>query len=102
PSDLRDLHSFPTRRSSDLNAGGWMLGREASLGDNAVLGFAFGETRANTTAGVAQDRSRDRQTQSQLYAGWHHGNAYLLGQAGFGQRSEEHTSELQSRENLVC
>src|SRR5207302_7490080 len=26
----------------------------------------------------------------------------LLGQGGMGERSEEHTSELQSRENLVC
>lgn len=74
---------------SDYSAGGWMLGREASLGGNAVLGFAFGEMRAHTTAGVAQDRSRDRQTQSQLYAGWHQGNAYVLGQAGFGQYRRE-------------
>lgn len=74
---------------SDYSAGGWMLGREASLGGNAVLGFAFGETRANTTTGIAQDRSRDRQIQSQLYAGWHHDSAYVLGQAGFGQYQRE-------------
>src|SRR5690606_40800778 len=29
-------------------------------------------------------------------------NAWLLALLGVGERSEEHTSELQSRENLVC
>ncbi len=70
---------------SDYSAAGWMLGQEAAIGEQGVLGFAFGQTRASTTAGVAQDRSRDRQDQSQLYAGWRAGPAYLLGQAGFGQ-----------------
>ena len=69
--------------------GGWMLGREAALGGNGVLGFAFGETRANASSGVAQDRSRDRQTQGQLYAGWRQGPAYVLGNAGFGQYQRE-------------
>ncbi|MGB3394132.1 MAG: S8 family serine peptidase [Stenotrophomonas sp.] len=67
--------------------GGWMLGREAAWGGNGVLGFAFGETRAS--ASVALDRSRDRQTQGQLYAGWRQGRAYLLGNAGFGQYQRE-------------
>ncbi|WP_449466232.1 S8 family serine peptidase [Stenotrophomonas humi] len=74
---------------SDYNVGGWMMGGEAAIAGNGVLGFAFGETRANTTAGVAQDRSRDRQTQSQLYAGWRMGDAYVLGQAGLGQYQRE-------------
>src|SRR5690606_41621820 len=68
----RQLHSFPTRRSSDLardprrngppRRGG---GERRSRRDGAVGG-------AEGRAGVA------------------------------GRRSEEHTSELQSRENLVC
>ena len=66
---------------------GWMLGREAAWAGNGVLGFAFGETRAS--AGAALDRSRDRQTQGQLYAGWRQGRAYLLGSAGFGQYQRE-------------
>lgn len=69
--------------------GGWMLGREAALGGNGVLGFAFGETRANAGQSVAQDRSHDRQTQGQLYAGWRQGPAYVLGNAGFGQYQRE-------------
>lgn len=74
---------------SDYSVGGWMMGGETALSSNAVLGFAFGETRANASGGVAQDRSRDRQTQSQLYAGWQRGDAYVLGQAGFGQYQRE-------------
>ncbi len=71
------------------NAGGWMMGREAAIGGNGVLGFAFGETRANSSAGSTLERGRDRQTQSQLYAGWQAGNGYVLGQAGFGQYQRE-------------
>lgn len=73
---------------NDYNASGWMMGQEIGIG-GGVLGFAFGETRASTTAGGAQDRSRDRQAQSQLYAGWRMGQAYVLGQAGFGQYQRE-------------
>src|SRR5690606_41853634 len=58
--DHRDLHSFPTRRSSDLREQGELL--------------------------AAKDRSGRvvRRVEQQ------------------DARSEEHTSELQSRENLVC
>lgn len=73
--------------SSGYSMGGWMLGREAAWAGNGVLGFAFGETRAS--AGTVLDRSRDRQTQGQLYAGWRHGRTYLFGNAGFGQYQRE-------------
>src|SRR5437660_2520489 len=62
----RDLHSFPTRRSSDLSPGRPGGGGHRSHGSNAVV---LG------TAGRA-------------------GNPM--------PRSEEHTSELQSRGQLVC
>src|SRR5690606_41832672 len=61
----RDLHSFPTRRSSDLRTAG------VGVRDSARRGAA-----------AATDGAR---------AG-----------APSTARSEEHTSELQSRENLVC
>src|SRR5690606_41345871 len=88
----RHLHSFPTRRSSDLLLEHirsyfadqqklgivWQPGAGTKMAANVtreVLGtvldyFVFGVT--------------DRQTAHQI------------------MRSEEHTSELQSRENLVC
>src|SRR5690606_40862496 len=93
--DRRDLHSFPTRRSSDLesqqremntffilNAHWWILvmDRVSHQGisllykhvDMDVDSFSFFTLQLVNTP------------QYELY------------------RSEEHTSELQSRENLVC
>src|SRR5436309_7426774 len=60
----RHLHSFPTRRSSDLRLGGYVFER---LGSQVVAAQVV----------IEHDFGR-------------------------GARSEEHTSELQSRENLVC
>src|SRR5699024_12688200 len=70
--DLAPLHSFPTRRSSDLDRA---LDRLAGQG----LGH-------HVEGGLAEER-------------------VVLGdeaQLAVGERSEEHTSELQSRFDLVC
>src|SRR5687768_18612423 len=82
---LLNLHSFPTRRSSDLmtvvviDAGGFALQRPGA-----------GATAAEDVAAV-RDSGRALQ-RVRLFRnrriGW--------------QRSEEHTSELQSRLHLVC
>lgn len=69
---------------SDQAIDGWMIGRDMRLG-NAIAGFAFGETRADSRRDGSRDRGRDRQAQSLLYAGLSNGSAYLLGQAGFGR-----------------
>src|SRR5438093_6791400 len=69
----RDLHSFPTRRSSDLCAG---EGGE----ENESRGLASGH-RAREALDVG------------------HGGQSRSPSPG---RSEEHTSELQSLTNLVC
>src|SRR5688572_32292307 len=61
-----DLHSFPTRRSSDLSS----------------VGFAFLMSE-NTCLPIAWDRS-------------------YVSDFIPNERSEEHTSELQSQSNLVC
>src|SRR5690606_41401731 len=81
PGALRDLHSFPTRRSSDL-----------------TLTWKF---RWNPWAGSRRHRPasvpRAGSCRTMRPAGRSPAPA-LAKQA----RSEEHTSELQSRENLVC
>src|SRR5690606_41697169 len=87
----RGRPSFPTRRSSDLatavGAGAWSAGGAAApgaggrlRGAGAVVGGAApgGRGRAGRPGVAGDARGRD------------------------GGRSEEHTSELQSRENLVC
>src|SRR5438477_6543574 len=67
-----DLHSFPTRRSSDLRAGPELRGGRTRAGD-----------RGRTNGGNHEARRAGRRVR-------------LAG------RSEEHTSELQSHVNLVC
>src|SRR5690606_41867296 len=82
----RDLHPFPTRRSSDLPQGG-----------SSQTGRAGTET--HTGAGGAEGRPRVR-----LAARPPHGEGCRHRGRPYSRhgRSEEHTSELQSRENLVC
>src|SRR5690606_41939564 len=84
-----DLHSFPTRRSSDLDDGNKSYDIGPRIGIYAgritlqkkrggtILTFVFEGTGYFVTPYVYQI----------------HDSKY---------RSEEHTSELQSRENLVC
>src|SRR5205823_11717091 len=73
----RDLHSFPTRRSSDLTGADSRAGRSLDLAGYAGLYPA--------SFGAADDR----------------GLAPAVG-ASPTSRSEEHTSELQSLAYLVC
>src|SRR5690242_21279098 len=75
--DNRDLHSFPTRRSSDLGKLPPRCGMDAR--HYAWSGANFGK--------------RLRNGMSELNAAW--ASAAI-------PRSEEHTSELQSHVNLVC
>src|SRR5690606_41017126 len=96
----RARRSFPTRRSSDLSGAGG--------------------ARRLSRRGAAPDKARDFEKQGQeKQSERHHEDRNLriglagkvggLGRADAGKkyasgdyRSEEHTSELQSRENLVC
>src|SRR5690606_40665468 len=77
----RLLHSFPTRRSSDLTA---RIPSAPPLLDASPLPVVVAAAAAGADAAGRPGASR--------------GVAVLRP----GQRSEEHTSELQSRENLVC
>src|SRR5690606_41135806 len=94
-ADHRSLRSFPTRRSSDLQlhllagAGGQLVAGEHHRCTGTVGPFAadLGITHAGGEA--------------------HTGELDVLDILDFialevRSRSEEHTSELQSRENLVC
>src|SRR5690606_41620712 len=82
-----DLHRFPARRSSDLSAEHQLRGEA-----RAAEGAARRERRAlrgrqRARAGAREPGHRDARARV-------HDPGVL--------RSEEHTSELQSRENLVC
>src|SRR5690606_40425854 len=84
----RDLHSFPTRRSSDLGAD-----------DYVVKPFSLPELAARVAAGV---RRRASQWERPVELGSLRIDPAAREVTLRGERSEEHTSELQSRENLVC
>src|SRR5204863_9985286 len=88
-ADHRDPPSFPTRRSSDLGAGRRKVGRALAPGERPH-GDAqqFPLTAASCSAYLRRRPRGDRKTPQ-----WK-----LLRVA----RSEEHTSELQSRRDLVC
>src|SRR5690606_39815964 len=79
---LRDLHSFPTRRSSDLPPG-W---RSSSTGGGRCCGPVPAPARGSRRPSV----------------NWHGACLRDTSPRRRKHRSEEHTSELQSRENLVC
>src|SRR5690606_41683886 len=82
----RYLHSFPTRRSSDLVSPDGLLRARLDEDNAGVLLEADYSVEPLVQAHFVRDRED-----------W---ITYALG--GTTPRSEEHTSELQSRENLVC
>src|SRR5439155_24543679 len=88
----RPLHSFPTRRSSDLLASA----RRNEPGDHRHRGGLAGAVRPEQPEQLpALEGERDAV----------HGHEIaedLAELSCFEGRSEEHTSELQSRGHLVC
>src|SRR5690606_42006550 len=83
----RDLHSFPTRRSSDL----------------AAVGLTSRSRDAGGEPGGDQPLPQlGRLQHPAAVGGTHPGLRQMRRGDHFLRRSEEHTSELQSRENLVC
>src|SRR5690606_39809173 len=89
-ADHRDTHSFPTRRSSDLERHSpgheraeALSGGTLEMNADGVFGQAFRSVAAGQFAA-------------------NHGADDAMDVADGQRRSEEHTSELQSRENLVC
>src|SRR5690606_41829153 len=92
------LPSFPPRRSSDLDSSGnpgWLLVADAE-GMSVLTAWAAGKFDASVIAkGVKNTGVADKIA---------HRRIIIPGQVAVlsGERSEEHTSELQSREKLVC
>src|SRR5206468_11593931 len=90
------LHSFPTRRSSDLagRAAARRQRRSALAGRLSACGpwssVYYDVFRCVTNTPCWRDRARRAPAKP------------LRGRAASDERSEEHTSELQSRSDLVC
>src|SRR5690606_41787371 len=83
-ADHRDLHSFPTRRSSDLHGNLELFGvselQVILLESSVEITLKGGGSNFQYSCSSGVPGLPDNST----------------------PRSEEHTSELQSRENLVC
>src|SRR5206468_13008321 len=88
----RHLPSFPTRRSSDLARSGAEGGTPCWDAPSPPGWRRACVQRPSTWCSSSRARASLRPT-SQSYGG---------GAAVTGSRSEEHTSELQSRSDLVC
>src|SRR5690606_41508789 len=91
--------SSPTRRSSDLVG---LLGAALDITDRKRMEDALrlSEQRNALALEVARLGAWTRWTRTP--AGWRSTRARPGSAARRPARSEEHTSELQSRENLVC
>src|SRR5690606_41234530 len=91
-----DVRSFPTRRSSDLGRD-----RQGAVADDVVGRTRRpdpcppGGARRDVLQGTYGQRGGRNARDTQRYGA-------LQGVLRPAVRSEEHTSELQSRENLVC
>src|SRR5699024_12795682 len=97
----QDLHSVPTRRSSDLPIGLWRLDAEAEEGERRQEQHGKDEAKAKLghqrRKRIGQDLAKDDPAP-----------AFAPKAGGLDEihhididRSEEHTSELQSRFELV-
>src|SRR5207244_5078110 len=93
----RGRHSFPTRRSSDLGAGTWTV----AVDDGSVAVREGGGGGADCTISASEENFlrilRGEQNPTTAYMS---GKIKIKGD--MGARSEEHTSELQSPDHLVC
>src|SRR5204863_9129765 len=92
-----DPHSFPTRRSSDLSA----ASKAAQSGPTQIVtADSAGNLATTTLANLGLASSGDLAAINGRLSGLSSRLDDLS--ARTGKRSEEHTSELQSRRDLVC
>src|SRR5690606_41721808 len=88
----RDLHSSPTRRSSDLRI----------TSSNEQTSDLLDEAVTNLTRQIGPSKLRGFILDLRNNPGGLLDQAIAVSDEFMDGRSEEHTSELQSRENLVC
>src|SRR5690606_39356084 len=90
-----DQHSCPTRRSSDL---GGQPGRRPVVATDRPQGKRAMSMNSVTILSHLRALFDEDNAPSSLQLSAISKDTHMI----FSERSEEHTSELQSRENLVC
>src|SRR5207302_7701599 len=93
----RALHSFPTRRSSDLGSTRSCCQPRRTRASSTWPSSSASPISAAWPAPIAASSVKRPQRRCNAAAG-----GLRIDVNEVAQRSEEHTSELQSRENLVC
>src|SRR5699024_12297600 len=88
--DTRYINFFPTRRSSDL---------DVKEDIKASLGHAIGVDYKDN---VVLDKLDSEEGRKELRTKFQQSESHNSNQKLYNKRSEEHTSELQSRFDLVC
>src|SRR5206468_12837739 len=94
-------HSFPTRRSSDLGPMLEVRAYSKSFGPVAALTEANLEVHPGEVVALVGDNGAGKSTLIKAITGVQPADSGELRFDGV-PRSEEHTSELQSRSDLVC
>src|SRR5690606_41809276 len=97
----RSNHSFPTRRSSDLHVAIKLDNVASCLKDGFVRVHEHGSCLEPGRCHLAGHRALPNQPVQLAVTVRCNVDRVGMGRH-IGWRSEEHTSELQSRENLVC
>src|SRR5690606_41750506 len=97
-ADLADLASFPTRRSSDLSF--FYANTPVMIREPRSKRTMTGRTMAGARSLWRANGMKEEQFGKPVIAVVNSFSQFVPGHVHL--RSEEHTSELQSRENLVC
>src|SRR5205085_12435145 len=96
----RDLHSFPTRRSSDLVSGVGNIYADEALWRAMVHGERRGDRLPAAKVREVLGHAREVMVAALGEGGTSFDALYV--NVNGQSRSEEHTSELQSQSKLVC
>src|SRR5690606_41430083 len=100
PGYHRDRPSFPTRRSSDLSSVQAVISGEMRVEDVPLAPWV--DLQALKAGDPEPMEIVVEIPAGKSKRGWNYRPEALQKIVGEVMRSEEHTSELQSRENLVC
>src|SRR5207244_7037357 len=100
PASSLLLHAFPTRRSSDLSL---LVSRSSSMREYSICAMANGSlpSISGVLAGVSGFFG-GLGSSAPRFIRDADGTRSTAAEPQVGQRSEEHTSELQSPDHLVC
>src|SRR5207244_7357912 len=97
--DNTPLHPFPTLRSSDLNLLAHGRAGDAEVAASPIIAL---HQHAHRVPAVLRVEPARRRADPSLELVAHHSRAPAHAALDDGARSEEHTSELQSPDHLVC